>query len=282
MDKDSAVNPANNKRLQELIPEWDKASDPWRLKELTLVDLRLLLQHHKPLQELIRAIAASSADQVVNKVVQQTDVHRSFPCADEQAKAAHQIKALEQKLAASEAIKLRLSDDKKTLETSASSLQTEIAHLKQQLAAVHKLANSKQAPTELVFLRQDTELAQQLGLANLPKDDTAALIQMVAVLSQRDNLEKLWQVLKDRCESLARKASNEESGLLHAALSWYNHNWQSRPYQLISPAERSNYDYERQLRSRHTSSGETVVEVRLSGIADGSNKPLSKALVTTR
>lgn len=282
MEKDSAVSPANNKRLQDLAPEWGKDADAWRLKELTLVDLRLLLEHHKPLQDLIRAIAASSAVQAANNSSQQTDVNRSVQCADEQAKAEHQIKDLEQKLAASDATKLRLSDEKQKLEITSSIRQKEIEHLKQQVAEIHKLANSKQVPKELIFLRQDTELAQQLGLANLPTDDTAALIHMVAVLSQRDNLERLWQVLKDRCESLARKASSEESGLLQAALSWYNHNWQSRPYQLISPAERSNYDYERQLRSRHSSVGENVAELRLFGIADGSDKPLCKALVSTR
>jgi hypothetical protein len=54
----------------------------------------------------------------------------------------------------------------------------------------------------------------------------------VAVLAQRDNLERL-PALKDRCEAENRPAHTAERALLAAALSWYNHNWRSKPYQLV-------------------------------------------------
>lgn len=298
-NKDHELDKESRKRLDKLADKWAKEERPSFTDGLIASDLRLLLEHFEPLQDLIRAIAGvptsdspsalaqetvASRKQIPETASGQETVHEELAqTSDELAKALQTIRALEQDLAQCTSTSRCLFDDKQALEDARANLEKQLHQLQQQLNETQsELAKSARVPTELRLLRQDGELAQLLGLGNLPTDDTAALIKVVAVLSQRDNLQRLWSVLKDRCESISRMATNDEVSLLKAALSWHNHNWQSRPYQLINPTVGSNYDYERQLRSRDSSAGESVAELRLFGIADSSNKPLCKALVTTR
>lgn len=153
--------------------------------------------------------------------------------------------------------------------------------LSQQLTEMQAQLHKNQLPAELVFLRNEPELMQSLGLA-LPESDQQALIAMVAVLAQKDNLERLWDNLKDRCEKEKRPATSEENNLLSAALAWYNHNWKTRPFQLLNPATLSSYDFEKQQKTKHQTDGETVSQVWLTGIADGAGKPVRKTLVLTQ
>ena len=124
-------------------------------------------------------------------------------------------------------------------------------------------------------------MAQAVGVAFFPSDSPAAIIHVVGGGPQRDNLERLWATLKDRCETLNRPANAAECALLQAALHWHNHNWRTRPYRLLEAAARAPYDFEQHLRSRHSSSGERIKAQHLPGIADGSGKLLCKALVST-
>lgn len=297
-NKDSELDKDSRKRLEKLVPNWDSTPSAWGMS-LEYADLRLLLEHHAPLQDLIRAIAGAPAGTAPSVLAQETNSLREQVVAaedlqekvqttlaqttDELVKAHQELKVISGDLERCSALGRQLNNDKQALEQTRLQLEKQVQQLQRQLDdAKAKLSKSGQAPAELRLLRQDAELAQLLGLTNLPADDTRALIQMVAVLAQRDSLERLWGVLKDRSEISNRAASDEETALLAAALTWYNHNWQSRPYQLIDATTRTTYDYERQLRSRHTPGGETVSEVRLPGIADGSNKPVCKALVITQ
>ena len=168
-------------------------------------------------------------------------------------------------------------------EQASNQLKKELQQAQKELhASQAELARTGNAPMELALLREDTALAQALGLSPLPTDNTQALVQTVAVLAQRDNLERLWSTLKERCETDRRPASASESALLGAALAWHNHNWRTRPYLLIEAAPGMAYDYERHVRSCHTHTGETVAAQHLPGIADGSGTLLCKALVGTR
>ncbi|NLW04743.1 MAG: hypothetical protein GX029_05885 [Pseudomonadaceae bacterium] len=159
--------------------------------------------------------------------------------------------------------------------------QKKSSQLSQQLAEMQAQLHENQLPAELAFLRNEPELMQSLGLA-LPENDQQALIAMVAVLAQKDNLERLWDNLKDKCEKQKRPATSEENNLLNAALAWYNHNWKTRPFQLLKPATPSSYDFEKQQKTKHQTDGETVSQVWLTGIADGAGKPLRKTLVLTQ
>ncbi len=170
----------------------------------------------------------------------------------------------------------QLLRDKKQLDERLRGMEKELSSCRAQLEGSGRL------PPELALLRADLELAQRLELQDLPDDGSRALIQMVAVPAQRDNLLRLWTILRERCDAQNRAANTAERALLETALAWHNHNWRSRPLRLIDVAAATPYDYERHLRSRQTHAGEMVGELRLPGIADGSGALLCKALVSTR
>lgn len=295
---DDGLDKDRRKRLEEITPDWQE-SPSWRLKNLTVVDLRLLLEHHAPLQDLIRAIAAVPAGGAPAALAHETTALRGQLAGmevahgeieDERARLQADLERAQEELAALQshcralqasltecsAATQKLLQDKREQEDLRQQLENQLRQ------ARRDLARSGGSPAELALLRADADLAGQLDLAELPADDTRALIQLVAVLAQRDNLERLWNVLKERCEAGNRPASDAERALLGAALGWYNHNWRTKPYRLVDAAPGAAYDYEQQLRCRQTAAGETVNELRLPGIADGSGRLRCKALVSTR
>jgi septal ring factor EnvC (AmiA/AmiB activator) len=291
-DKDDDLDKDSRKRLEKLAEQWSETPSSWSLEKLTPVDLKLLLEHWAPLQDLIRAVAAGPAGASPAALAQETTTLREHiaetvaarsAAEDDNArllaeleKAQGQCRALQNDLAQCTATTQKFLQANGALEKQMQQAQKDLA------ACSAELARSGSAPGELALLRQDAELAQRLELADLPADDSRALIQIVAVLAQRDNLERLWSALKERCEAQNRPAHDPERALLVAALAWHNYNWRTRPYRLVEATPGAAYDFERHLRSRHVASGEIVAELRLPGIADGGGKPLCKALVSTR
>ena len=293
LDKDS------KKRLNKLEEEWDKPG--FSYNQLTAFDLHLLLENFQPLQDLIRTIVA--AELQTSPTTQSEDAAVSVPMADDSdalknarneliqvrsemaalSKSAHQAQS---DLNDCKTHAAKLLREKNSYKQEIKDLKTEYTQLQSQLQQIQTdLADAQShisAVPELAFLRSDPQLAQAMGLDDLPADDTQALIQTVAVLAQIDNLKRLWEALKDRCEAEKRPASAAENSLLQAALNWHNYNWRSLPYHLINAAPASRYDYETQSRSRHVTKGETVAAMHLPGIVDGSGKTLCKALVQTQ
>ena len=314
MTKKQKLDKDSEKRLEKLTKEWLKKDSSFLDEKLTIFDLRLLLENFAPLQDLIRALAATAATEVQAAapaaLAQADEAAPAQPAPDYAAAlaAAQQEKeaAIAQwQLAQAECSRLQseCQDASNKLEQCTAMAQElhqqserqkqEIKNLKderKQLGqnlqrAQNELAAAQERPhtaPELALLRQDPQLAQDMGLGDLPADDTQALIQTVAVLAQLDNLKRLWAVLKDRCEAEKRPATDNERALLQAAMAWHNHNWRSLPYRLIEPAPGSAYDYTPHMRCRHVTKGETVAALHLPGIADGSGQPLCKALVLTK
>jgi hypothetical protein len=287
------------KRLERLANSWEtQESLPLFGEGFAPADLRLLLERYEPLRDLIRALVAAPGN--VSPVAPQTqrpEKEELVRLQSELAQTKSQFGDLQQHLAQCQADtrscrqqnldltrehescrqqNLKLTQEREQLDKQ---LQKAIRDLKSCRAERdHSLATS----TELEILRKDTELAQRLELADLPADQTQALIRVVAVLAQRDNLERLWNALKERCERQDRPASEAELSLLRGALGWHNHNWRAHPLRLIEAPASGAYNFEQHLRSQHTSAGETISESRLPGILDGSGKTLCKPLVTTR
>lgn len=289
----------SRKRWEKLESQWAKSPGELGLSNLTLPDLRLLLEHFASLQELLRHIAApaqhtiptaedkSSAapqpatlqpmEQLQTQLQQaRTELQQT---KSEFNHLTSQCQAAQRDLAASNTAVQKLQQDNKTLKQTRKQLERQLQQTQEQLSACQAI--QMQIPLELALLRRDPDLAQRLDLPDLPSDDTQALIQTVAVLAQLDNLKRLWETLKDRCEAENRPASEPERALLEAALVWHNHNWRTRPYRLMEATPSSTYHFERHLRSRQTPTGETVAATDLPGIADNSGTPLCKALVRT-
>lgn len=297
--KDS-LDKKSRERLEKLEPQWSAPCDEgWSVDKLTLPDLKLLLEHFTPLQDLIHALVATPAGASPGALAHETaslrDQASAAQTAQDSAEAAlastqaelaqahERCRAAERDLSQCTAKVQDLLQKNRLQQQTMQQLEQQCQQLQNALSAAQaQLARSGSAPAELALLRQDTALAQALGLEPLPSDDTQALIQTVAVLSQRDNLERLWSALKDRCEAEKRPATAGEHALLQAALDWHNHNWRTRPYRLIEAPPASTYHFDHHLRSRHASTGETISAQHLPGIADGSGRPLCKALVHTQ
>lgn len=298
MAKHDSLNKKNHERLEKLSEDWDKQSCG-TFSGLSAFDLKLLLEHFTPLQDLIRALVATpegtSPSALAHETASLRDQASAAQTAQEHAEAAlasaqtelaqahERCRAAEHDLSQCTAKVQDLLQKNRLQQQTIQQLEQQRQQLQNTLSAAQaQLARSGSTPAELALLRQDTALAQALGLEPLPGDDTQALIQTVAVLSQRDNLERLWSTLKDRCEADKRPASAGEHALLQAALAWHNHNWRTKPYRLIEAAPASAYHFDQHQRSRHASTGETISAQHLPGIADGSGHPLCKALVHTQ
>jgi len=289
----TALTDKQQKRLDKLAKSWDDEPSIFLVSDyLTLPDLRLLLEHFPPLQALIRALAAPD-----ESAAQAADSPHPTP-----ALPAANWKALESEL---RDLKAQLAETQDAWRQS----QTEAQRLKQTLSATEaelqqnqerlrwleaentRLARERDQATRqlaalaphpiLTIIQRLPDLAEAFAL-NPPADASPqeALIRAVAILSQRDNIERLWDHLKDRCNRDRRPAHADERELLTTALEWHNLNWQ-RPYQLQTPPQGSSYQYETQQRCTATPSGERIQAVWLPGIADPNGKPLRKALVAT-
>lgn len=169
--------------------------------------------------------------------------------------------------------------DKNKLTEKNKQYKTELDLIKQRLQASKAALASR---PELALLREDTVLAQALSLSPLPIEDIEALIHIVAVLAQRDNLTVLWDALKNRCENENRPANAAERTLLSTALAWYNYNWRTHPYNLIEVSPTAAYDFKVHLRSRNTNTGEIIAAQHLPGITGSGNEQVRKPLVITR
>ena len=289
-----ALDKQNRKRLEKLQAEWDKSPEVYMRERLSLPDLRLLLEYHAPLQALIRAIASSPQGGLplaTDLGSQAEGAPCQAPSAIEEHAAAlseaehwrEQCQALQQDLKQCSAATNNLLQEKNARQQALDKKEKQLQQVEADLSAARaELAYAGRAPAELEWLRRDTELARRLELTDLPGDATQALIRVVAVLAQRDNLERLWSVLRERCEAENRAVDSNELALLTAALAWYNHNWRSKPYQLLEETPGTPYNFERHLRSQHACGGETISELLLPGIADGRGRLSCKALVRTQ
>jgi hypothetical protein len=290
----TALTGKQQKRLDELAKSWDDEPDSYSISDkLSLFDLRLLLENFLPLQQaLIRALAtpddsaALTADSprptpahpAANWKVLESELHDlKTQLAETQAswrQSQTEAQRLKQTLSAAQAELQQNQERLRRLEAENLRLARERDQATRQLAAL--------APHPLLTIIQRLpDLAEAFALI-LPADASPqeALIRAVAILSQRENIERLWDRLKDRCNRENRPAHAEELELLTTALAWHNLNWQ-RPYQLQTPPQGSSYQFDYQQRCTATSAGERIQAVWLPGIADPNGKPLRKALVAT-
>lgn len=140
-----------------------------------------------------------------------------------------------------------------------SRLQEENTQLKQCSALPPELASV------LTQVRSDAELLKRLKL-NKDLEDTAMLVQTVAVMSQESNFKRLWDEYKSRCEERKSEINPQECAVFDAALGWLNASRPDRPHQTISPAIGAPYDYEKHLRGAPGMVGETITAVWLPGV----------------
>ena len=178
--------------------------------------------------------------------------------------------------------------DLENREVLVSSLTSKNSQLETQLATERYNLQSAHAEikgiggNELQYLRKDQKLASKLQLNDLSDNNAEALVQVVAVLSQKDRLESLWSFFKDRCEEENRAINQEELSILKSAVRWLNFNWPTKPYSVESISKGQPFDFNNHLRSRRTATGDTIQEVYLPSILDNSGRAIHKAVVLTK
>lgn len=287
---DAELSKDEHKRLEKLGEEWGKGVSGYWQKELTLPDLRLLLEHFQPLRELIRQVAAPELGRVVPGAA--VSVERES-ARDEAAEAAQteieaERDALQTQLNASQHDAADLKQQLAEEQRRRGQMEQEVQRLRQQLEhQTQALARQRQQqstfPPGVALLGGNSALAVRLGLTDLPGDGTGALIRVVAVLAQMSSIERLWDALKENCERERRPASAEEVALLQTALDWHNHNWSRKPFALHCPVAGAVFNFNEEQRAVSTPpTGETLSAVWLPGIMASSGSVQKKALVTTR
>lgn len=291
-DKEDELDKDSRKRLEKLDEQWDDAPGKYLSEKLTLADLRLLLEHHTPLQDLLRAIVTSSSNESLVMVAKEpTDLRKSTAEEDASSRSVDADYArMQSELGVVRAHCGALQNELEKCTTATQQLLQANGKLEKQLLQAQKelgacraeLTRSSNAPAELALLRGAGELAQRLELTDLPDNDTQALIRTVAVLSQMNNIERLWDTLKAACERESRPASAEETALLQTALDWHNHNWQKKPFALHRPGDGKHFDFSKEQRAAPFSGGETLSAVWLPGIVASNGTVQKKALVATR
>ncbi len=290
------------RRLDKLAEEWDKSS--YFLGKLTLADLRLLLEHFPPLRALIHAIAASSTEEAARETTEsalrQAEAAQSAECAKE-------LRTCQQELAAAKARNTEIEAALAALRTDRDALARQIAQREQALAAARtriaeleaqrddlqkqlaaasaerdRLRHAARRHPVLDALRADPELASYLRLDRLPDDPAEALACAAAVFARWDQIERLWERLKERCNRAQRPASKAEIMLLETALAWHNLGYASPLYALDHPAPGTPFDFQRHQRANATPGGERIQALWLPGLCDcDRNALIKKPLVAT-
>ncbi len=275
----SNLDGKEHEKLEKLCSSWSK-KDPRDLpsEKLTINDLRLLLENDSPLRRIICKIATIPGADTINQgrgnqgegPQDLAPVHQELP--GEKQERDNNLLALQEKERLLGNATNEILDLKKERDT----LYQKLLDTKSEL----KRLQQAEIPA-LAFLRSDADLGKSLGLSGLAGDGQDDLIRAVAVLSQWENIRRLWDTLKARCENEHRAATLEESGLLKTAIGWHNYNWPSKPYRLVTPHAGQNFDFETQQRAASTPTGDRIEAIWLPGIVAGNGDIMQKALVAT-
>lgn len=275
-------------RLKKLEEEWDKEATDWLLEKLTLADLRLLLEHFKPLRKLIRQIAqqgippeptAPLAEDVDTATAPHTSPEETSLLRERCATLEQQLGDLQKRLEQSDRDLQQARMQRDTLRAERDQLQKDLRDAQVRLQALDRTRPSSVMDSLVRWLKHHPEAANRLDLQDLGSE-TQDLIRLVAVLSQWNNILRLHELLTEAGHTHG-KADEEGVALLDTALAWHNHNWRERPYRTERPTPGAAFDYTRQQRMRHTPTGERIAQVLVPAIIDSSGKVICKAVVET-
>mgnify|MGYP001626195657 FL=1 len=294
-------------RLKILEEEWNKEAGQDSTVYLTPSDLKLMLCKFKPLIELLtglRVLSKKSKDAEDQLLGGSESILGAVDGLDKKERL---IQRLESKLLEREA---QLSDVQKQMcdlqerfaqnEQERQSLSNELAQTRQRyeevsarvrqleedlgraLQEVEKHKSRSEMPAILDSLNRLPEVLRRMNLLNLPENPIRAIIQVVAVLSQKENLERLWDVCSDEVSRKTGSVRDDCSIVLGEAVTWYNYNWQSKQVALNRVESGAPFDFSQHQRSLSSPQGETVIETVLPGLIASDGKVIKKAIVVTK
>lgn len=132
--------------------------------------------------------------------------------------------------------------------------------------------------TLLAAVREDEEL-NALWLKDC-QQEALALIQLTAQLAQWDNIEQLWDRLKQRCTQEQRPINEAETHILATAITIYNLTLGRRQASLAYVEAGTAYHYEQHQRGNTV--GEQVVDTWLPALLNAAGQTRRKALLHTQ
>jgi hypothetical protein len=126
-------------------------------------------------------------------------------------------------------------------------------------------------------VKADADLAEAWLMAD--ESEGRQLVRLLAIVSEWDEVLRLWGRLADRCKNGRRSATDEEVGILEAVLHFNNLRWRDRSAALVSAKVGADFRHEEM--ERGTPKGNAVEEVWLPGIANAAGQIQKKTLVKT-
>ena len=258
-----ALNEDARKRLEKLESEWEKRELSYWGISFSCSDLRLLLEHSRPVQALIRQIACGQMG------------------AGEPAPGQAQgDDALQAELDAMRKQLQDLREEREQLQRALEQARQQAAACQMELDRLRQHPPLGEAGEVLAFLCQRSDLQAFLGLEGLAMD-VEGLVRMVAVLAQKDNVRRLLERLGEAAVRRRAPMTAQERALLAAAVNWLNYNWRTRPYRLVDPQPYAPFDFNTQNRANYTPTGETIVQVLAPGLQNGQLQWELKPIVET-
>ena len=258
--------------------------------EESLKELLLVLLDDKAVGKALRKCLKVGSEEAISPVAKDEDCAQRFSACEtalEQCRqnAQQDSETLKQKEQEIENLTASLAERKKELEqrqTEQSQLQQKIRQLdgeskdarEQYQALKQRGCPNPQQTALLAHLRQDDAfIAQFFKATKLAGDEQAALVQLVAVLAQQENIKRLMEFYKSRCEQQQARLNANDVQVLESALAWHNANWPDKPYDFERTQVGESYNYERHMRPTGMT-GEVVGAVWLPGIPRLKIKPL--------
>ena len=266
MDKDE------RKRLERLQEDGPKGVKGWVLEKLSYPDLQLLLVADPTIQDLIRQIVkpmfaapegeeATDAVELVSDTDTKSEIEAEPPAKDQKAKS--KVSAV-------------LHQDSENSHVALPAPVIEYREIIKEVPVQDPLRG--QLAPELALLKAvkaDAELAQAWLWAD--ESEGRQLVRLLAVLSEWDEVLRLWSCLADRCKNGQRAATPAELHLLQAALALHNLRWRDRSARLVRVD--SGVPFHHETMERGPSKGNTVTKVWLPGLENAAGQAQKKPLV---
>ncbi len=251
MDKDK------RKRLVRLQEDGTKGVNGSCLKDLTYPDLLLLLEADLAIQKLIR--------EIVKPMLAAPESEEATAVASDEDSLANE--AVSRYVEPPQPI-IKIE---KVIEKVPYEVRVEVpVHdpLRGQLLPELKLLQAVQA---------DAELAAAWLEAN--ESEGRQLMRLLSMVSEWDEVLRLWSRLADRCKKDQRTATGVELQILQAVLAFNNLRWRDRSASLVSA--KVGIDFHHETMERGTPKGSTVQAIWLPGIANAAGQVQKKPVVKT-
>lgn len=286
---DFEMSKDESKRLKQLQEDGPKGvKGGWSLEKLTYPDLQLLLVADPTIQDLIRQIV----EPMFAAPEEENTTEAAEPVADTDAKGETEAEAPAKpkkgKSKASAALHPEFASTpvappapvieyREVIKEVIKTVIQKVPHEVRVEVPVQDPLRGQLAPELALFkaVKADAELAQAWLWVN--ESEGRQLVRLLTVLSEWDEVLRLWSCLADRCKNGQRAATPAELHLLQAALALHNLRWRDRSARMVRVD--SGLPFHHEIMERGPSKGNTVAGVWLPGLENAAGQAQKKPLV---